>query len=89
MYKGVFDPRTTLLIGKDSLSQTDDETINVNIGTKQRLTDFFRGNAISLGVSEDSSTSSDSEFEDSESESESREKDPVPNTQRKKYFGFI
>merc|ERR1711988_1205275 len=89
VYKGVFDPRTTLLIGKDSLSQTDDETINVNIGTKQRLTDFFRGNAISLGVSEDSSTSSDSEFEDSESESESRERDPVPNTHRKKLFGFI
>merc|ERR1711988_86118 len=89
LYKGVFDPRTTLLIGKDSHKQTDDETINVNIGTKERLTDFFRGNTISLGVSEDSSTSSDSEFEDSESESESREKDPVPNTQRKKYFGFL
>ena len=89
LYKGVFDPRTTLLIGKDSHKQTDDETINVNIGTKERLTDFFRGNAISLGVSEDSSTSSDSEFEDSESESESRERDPVPNTQRKKYFGFL
>merc|ERR1711988_1580214 len=58
VYKGVFDPRTTLLIGKDSLSQTDDETINVNIGTKERLTDFFRGNAISLGVSEESRTSS-------------------------------
>jgi len=83
LYKGVFDPQTTLLIGKDSPSQTDEQTINVNIGTKQRLTDFFRGNAISLGVSEDSSTSSDSEFEDTESESESRERNIVLNTQKK------
>ena len=60
VYKGVFDPRTTLLIGKDTLSQTDAETINVNIGTKQRLTEFLKRNAISLGVSEDSSTSSSS-----------------------------
>lgn len=46
VYKGVFDPRTTLLIGKDSHSQTDDETINVNIGTKQRLTEFLKLNVV-------------------------------------------
>ena len=58
LYKGVFDPDTTLLIGKDSLSQTDEQTINVNIGTKQRLTELLKRNAVSLAVSEVSSTSS-------------------------------
>jgi len=46
LYEGVFDPRTTLLIGKDSSSQTNDETVNVNKGTKQRLTELFKRNAV-------------------------------------------
>ena len=46
VYQGVFDPRTTLLIGKDSSSQTNDETVNVNKGTKQRLTELFKRNAV-------------------------------------------
>jgi|Dee2metaT_23_FD_contig_51_284284_length_1082_multi_3_in_0_out_0_1 hypothetical protein len=46
LYEGVFDPRTTLLIGKDSPSQTNEQTVNVNKGTKQRLTELFKRNAV-------------------------------------------